>query len=127
MYIYIYIYTYIYIYIHIYTYIYIHIYTYIHIIIQYTCNDIYIYVYIITCILYDDMYIRPLSADIHHICHFSSTWHIFGYNFSPHKKRLNCDKTDFTVKQRKPSVMWRNKTFLHNCQGFAILHIFHVE
>ena len=30
-----------------------------------------------------------------------STWHIFCYNFSPHKNR---DKTDFTVKQRKPQT-----------------------
>ena len=80
---------------------------------------------------------------IHHICHFFSTWHIFGYNFSPHKKRVNRDKTDFTVKQRKPlinwfgkkqgrfqfftSVMWRNNKFLHNCQDFTILHICHVK
>ena len=42
---------------------------------------------------------------------FFSTWHIFGYNFSPHKKRVNCDKTDFTVKQRKPLTNWFcNKT-----------------
>ena len=41
---------------------------------------------------------------IHHIRHFFSTWHIFGYNFSPHKKRVNRDKTDFTVKQRKPLI-----------------------
>ena len=49
--------------------------------------------------------------NIHHICHFFSTWHIFGYNFSPHKKRVNRDKTDFTVKQRKPLINWfGNKT-----------------
>ena len=48
---------------------------------------------------------------IHHICHFFSTWHIFGYNFSPHKKRVNRVKTDFTVKQRKPLINWfGNKT-----------------
>ena len=41
---------------------------------------------------------------IHEICHFFSTWHIFGYNFSPHKKRVNRNKTDFTVKQRKPLI-----------------------
>ena len=41
---------------------------------------------------------------IHHICHFFSTWHTFGFNFSPHKKRVNRDKTDFTVKQRKPLI-----------------------
>ena len=42
---------------------------------------------------------------------FFSTWHIFGYNFSPHKKRVNCDKTDFTVKQRKSLINWfSNKT-----------------
>ena len=52
----------------------------------------------------------PIPADcchhlrIHYICHFFSTWHIFGYNFSPHKKRVNRDKTDFTVKQRKPLI-----------------------
>ena len=52
-----------------------------------------------------------LLWDVHHICHFFSTWHIFGYNFSPHKKRVNCDKTDFTVKQRKPLINWfGNKT-----------------
>ena len=50
-------------------------------------------------------------VNIHHICHFFSTWHIFGYNFSPHKKRVNCDKTDFTVKQHKPLINWfGNKT-----------------
>ena len=48
------------------------------------------------------VYIQVLN--IHHICNFFSTWHIFGYNFSPHKKRVNRDKTDFTVKQRKPLI-----------------------
>ena len=53
----------------------------------------------------------PDVPSIHDICHFFSTWHIFGYNFSPHKKRVNRDKTDFTVKQRKPLINWfGNKT-----------------
>ena len=47
-----------------------------------------------------------LPGTIHHICNFFSTWHIFGYNFSPHKKRVNRDKTDFPVKQRKPQTNW---------------------
>ena len=38
-------------------------------------------------VLTGELYYCSLVLVIHHICHFFSTWHIFGYNFSPHKKR----------------------------------------